>query len=315
MHRFRRDLSRIAPRARAVRKPQSARTQMTTTPWAPTWEARVAVRAGARGDVGRERRPVDDVAERGSGDAAWFHRRGRASLSPAGARDLILMNSKADVRELLPSVQSPTLVLHRTGDRDSRVDEGRYIGDRIACSRFVELPGDSPLSVGGLRSHAGRGRGVPHGDPARGGLPTAFWRPSSSRTLVRSTERARDLGDAGWSVSGGAQRDRPARARCRSGEEIEYGRRWIPTLFDGPARSNPLPLAVRGTRRAGARGSAPSPHRRSRATRRGQAARDRNPQWRTDHVARGRRRGIRQLDDARSRCRLRPRLRGSWGAL
>ena len=25
---------------------------------------------------------------------AWFHRRGRAGLSPAGARDLILMNSQ-----------------------------------------------------------------------------------------------------------------------------------------------------------------------------------------------------------------------------
>ena len=74
--------------------------------------------------------------------AAWFQRRGRASLSPAGARDLILMNSKADVRELLPSVQCPTLVLHRTGDRDSRVEEGRYIAERIPGARFVELPGD-----------------------------------------------------------------------------------------------------------------------------------------------------------------------------
>ncbi len=52
------------------------------------------------------------------------------------------MNSKVDVREVLPSVQCPTLVLHRTGDRDSRVDEGRYIAGRIPGARFVELPGD-----------------------------------------------------------------------------------------------------------------------------------------------------------------------------
>ena len=54
---------------------------------------------------------------------------------------MILMNSKADVRELLPSVQCPTLVLHRTGDRDSRVDEGRYIAERIPRARFVEPRG------------------------------------------------------------------------------------------------------------------------------------------------------------------------------
>ena len=46
------------------------------------------------------------------------------------------------MRELLPSVQRPTLVLHRSGDRDTRVEEGRYIAERIPGARFVELGGD-----------------------------------------------------------------------------------------------------------------------------------------------------------------------------
>ena len=75
--------------------------------------------------------------------ARWFQRMARASVSPAGARDLILMNSKADVRDLLPSVQCPTLVFHRAGDRDSNVEEGRFIAERIPGARFVELPGDT----------------------------------------------------------------------------------------------------------------------------------------------------------------------------
>jgi pimeloyl-ACP methyl ester carboxylesterase len=62
---------------------------------------------------------------------SWYQRRGRASLSPAAARDLILMNTEADVRHVLSTVQCPTLVLHRSGDRDSRPDEGRYIAARI----------------------------------------------------------------------------------------------------------------------------------------------------------------------------------------
>ena len=74
--------------------------------------------------------------------ATWFQRRGRAGLSPAGARDLILMNSKADVRELLPSVRCPTLVLHRTGDLDVQVEEGRYLAEHIEDARYVELAGD-----------------------------------------------------------------------------------------------------------------------------------------------------------------------------
>jgi pimeloyl-ACP methyl ester carboxylesterase len=57
--------------------------------------------------------------------AAWFQRRGRAALSPAAARNLILMNSKVDVRGVLPSVHCPTLVLHRSGDLDSQVASAR----------------------------------------------------------------------------------------------------------------------------------------------------------------------------------------------
>jgi hypothetical protein len=77
--------------------------------------------------------------------SSWYQRRGRASLSPAAARDLILMNSQADVRHVLPTVQCPTLVLHRSGDRDSRPDEGRYIADRIPGATFVELAGEDHM--------------------------------------------------------------------------------------------------------------------------------------------------------------------------
>src|SRR6185503_8725094 len=46
-----------------------------------------------------------------------------------------------DVRALLPAIRMPALVLHRGTDFDVRVEEGRYIAERIPGARFVELPG------------------------------------------------------------------------------------------------------------------------------------------------------------------------------
>lgn len=110
-------------------------------PWAPTSEQRAAFARELEETWGENVDISTMIPNADPAESAWFQRRGRASLSPAGARDLILMNSKADVRELLPSVQCPTLVFHRSGDLDSRVEEGRYSAERIPGARFVELPG------------------------------------------------------------------------------------------------------------------------------------------------------------------------------
>src|SRR5690606_21980250 len=73
--------------------------------------------------------------------ARWWGERCRAATSPGAARALIEMNSLVDVRDVLGAVQAPTLVLHRRDDIDARVDEGRYLADRIPGARFVELDG------------------------------------------------------------------------------------------------------------------------------------------------------------------------------
>lgn len=111
-------------------------------PWAAAWAERVAYADeverdwGAEYDLGRMAPGVD------ASIARWWAERCRGSASPAAARDLVLMNSQIDVRAVLPAVQAPTLVLHRTGDLDSRIEEGRYIAERIPKARLVELAGD-----------------------------------------------------------------------------------------------------------------------------------------------------------------------------
>jgi DNA-binding winged helix-turn-helix (wHTH) protein len=73
--------------------------------------------------------------------ALWWGQRARAAATPSTVRALIAMNSLIDIRAALPAVRVPTLVMHRRGDHDSRVEEGRYLADHIPGARFIELSG------------------------------------------------------------------------------------------------------------------------------------------------------------------------------
>ena len=73
---------------------------------------------------------------------AWWGRRSRASTTPATLRALMDMNALVDVRDALPAVRVPTLVLHRRGDQVVRVENGRYLADHIPGARLVELDGE-----------------------------------------------------------------------------------------------------------------------------------------------------------------------------
>ena len=55
------------------------------------------------------------------------------------------MNSEIDVRQVLPAIHVPTLVMHRTGDRSVHVEEGRWMAGQIPGARFVELTGEDHM--------------------------------------------------------------------------------------------------------------------------------------------------------------------------
>jgi class 3 adenylate cyclase len=214
-------------------------------PWAPTWEERIAVARELEETWGENVDLSSMIPNADEPTSAWFQRRGRAGLSPAAARDLILMNSQADVREVLPSIQCPTLVLHRSGDRDSRVDEGRYIAERVPGARFVELTGDDHVPFVRLDEVV---------DPIEEFLTGSRPAASADRVLatilftdlVGSTERARSIGDAAWAALIERHNDvvRGELARF-SGEEIDTAGDGFLALFDGPARAIRCAAAVR----------------------------------------------------------------------
>jgi pimeloyl-ACP methyl ester carboxylesterase len=75
----------------------------------------------------------------------WWASYLRMGASPGAAVALTHMNAAIDVRQVLPSIRVPTLVLHRSGDRCLKVEEGRFLASRIPGAQFIELPGDDHL--------------------------------------------------------------------------------------------------------------------------------------------------------------------------
>jgi pimeloyl-ACP methyl ester carboxylesterase len=176
---------------------------------------------------------------------AWWRARARASASPGAARALLLMNSRIDVRQVLPTIRVPTLVLHRTGDRDSRLEEGRYIADHIPDARFVELAGEDHIPwidadqivdeveefLTGIR---------------RGPEPDRVLATVLLTDIVGSSERAAELGDRRWRELLEAHHALVRRELARwRGNEVDTAGDGFLATFDGPARGIRCACAIR----------------------------------------------------------------------
>jgi class 3 adenylate cyclase len=206
-------------------------------PWAPTQEERRAYaeeierRWAFSADLERMCPSADTPMAR------WWEARARAAASPGAARALIEMNSQIDVRDVLGSVRVPALVLHRHGDRDSRVEEGRYIAGRIPGAQFVELPGvdhvpwiDADQIADEVEEFLTGIRAAPR--PGRV-LATILF-----TDIVGSTEKAAELGDRAWADLLASHHQAVRRELRRfSGEEINTAGDGFLALFDGPARA------------------------------------------------------------------------------
>jgi pimeloyl-ACP methyl ester carboxylesterase len=66
----------------------------------------------------------------------------RLSASPGAVRAIAFLNAQIDIRSILPTVQVPTLVLHRRADARVPIEAGRDLAARIPNAKFIEYPGD-----------------------------------------------------------------------------------------------------------------------------------------------------------------------------
>ena len=116
-------------------------------PWAPSAEQRASFIDVVQRDWGK---PVG-IEERAPSMAAdaefrdWWATYLRMGASPGAAVALTTMNAEIDVRNVLPLISVPTLVIHRSGDMCLKVEEGRYVASMIPGSKYVELDGSDHL--------------------------------------------------------------------------------------------------------------------------------------------------------------------------
>jgi pimeloyl-ACP methyl ester carboxylesterase/DNA-binding winged helix-turn-helix (wHTH) protein/class 3 adenylate cyclase len=209
-------------------------------PWAPTTEQRQhffeEMREQWGGAVGLEERAPSVAADPKFRE--WWATYLRMGASPGAALALTQMNAEIDVRQVLPSVYVPTLVIHRTGDHCLKVEEGRYVAERIPNAKYVELPGEDHLPFVGdqdaiLDEVEEFLTGVRHTQERDTVLATVL-----STQIIDSNEHAQRLGNERWQ----ALLDR-LRVQVRKeidwfrGREIDMvGDRPL-AIFDGPARA------------------------------------------------------------------------------
>ena len=166
----------------------------------------------------------------------WWGRFERFSMSPGACVDAMRVNFEIDVRDILPSVQVPTLVIRHEGDHVPRGGQ-RYLADQIPNARYVELPGSDHFA---WREEDGATQEIQEfltGE--RSASETERVLATILLTdIVRSTDRAAELGDQRWRElldRHDALIDR-ALGRFR-GHLVNTTGDGIQATFDGPARA------------------------------------------------------------------------------
>jgi len=176
-----------------------------------------------------------------SNDAATMRilaRLERMAMSPGTAHKLFGLLTQTDVRHVLPAIRVPTLILHRAEDKPVRVGHARYLAERIAGAKYVELPGSDHMPMMGdvdalldeVREFLTGERAAPESDRI---LATILF-----CDIVDSTIRAAELGDHEWKrlllqfyamVDGKLHHFR--------GRKLDTAGDGLFAAFDGPARA------------------------------------------------------------------------------
>jgi class 3 adenylate cyclase len=155
-----------------------------------------------------------------------------------------------DVRDALPLIQAPTMVLHVRDSLLASIEQGRYLAEHIAGSTFVELPGRDYAVVASRDAVVDEMARFLTGQRP----PVEIDRVLTTvlfTDIVASTQRAASLGDRDWlsmlDAHDHAVRDQLRRFR---GRELDTTGDGFVAAFDGPARAirctKEITEAVRG---------------------------------------------------------------------
>src|SRR5712691_580721 len=164
----------------------------------------------------------------------WFLNSMRFGASPGAALTIRRMAMDVDVREVLPAIRVPTLVLHRSNTRE----HARYMEERIAAAKRVEVPGaDTSIfmeqpqrSLDEIEQFV---REAWHEVEPETMLSTVLF-----TDIVGSTEKASELGDRAWRDLLERHHALIRRQLDRfRGREVDTAGDGFLATFDGPARA------------------------------------------------------------------------------
>jgi class 3 adenylate cyclase len=177
---------------------------------------------------------------------ALYERHSRSQRAPSVTKALTEAFVSTDLRQALPAIQAPTLVLHRRGDRWVRRPQAEYLAKHIDDATLVDLPGDDNLIFVGdsdadideIEEFVTGERRTPEGNRV---LATVLF-----TDIVGSTELAANVGDRRFKE----MLDSHDRAVHRQLER--FGGRMVNTAgdgvfatFDGPGRAIRCACAIR----------------------------------------------------------------------
>ena len=175
----------------------------------------------------------------------WWGRYERLSHGPGNALAYFRMNAQLDVRAILPTIQVPTLVLHRRDDVFRDPGHSRYLAEHIPGAKLIELDGrdhlpflgDADAILDEVEEFLTGVRPPPERDRV---LATVMF-----TDIVGSTERASALGDRAWKEllerHYALVREQLQRYR---GREIDTAGDGFLATFDGPARAVRCAMAI-----------------------------------------------------------------------
>jgi pimeloyl-ACP methyl ester carboxylesterase len=170
--------------------------------------------------------------------AEWLATSQRRSASPRAARALMKQSAGIDVRDVLPAIHCPTLVIHRGGP-DTPFEEAEWVAARIPASRLVSIPSSDHMFISGdtdavvdeiERFLTGLVRSAPVLDRTLASLVFT--------DIVSSTQQLAKVGDRGWAelVERHNHEVRRMIATYR-GTEMDTAGDGFFAAFDGPGRA------------------------------------------------------------------------------
>jgi class 3 adenylate cyclase/pimeloyl-ACP methyl ester carboxylesterase len=192
---------------------------------------------------------VDVLAPSWAGDGAkrrWWARGERLAGGPGYFKAIFDLYLRTDVRPALDSIQAPTLLLRRRGDRHVTGGHARYLADHIPNARLVEFDGDDSVWFAGDSDQAldeieSFVTGSRAATPTNRVLSTVLF-----TDIVGSTERAEALGDQAWTTALDAHnRVVDKHVASARGDVIKYTGDGALATFDGPARAITCACAIR----------------------------------------------------------------------